>query len=88
MIYRAVFADYLAISGSNVYNLFQNSKELAYYLCTDKINDLLLLNIDEKDRVTPVLACNDRVLRILDVRSFIQSRHSNLPSFEYYRVVC
>jgi hypothetical protein len=74
---RAVFSDFLCISGSYVYNLFKSSKELAYYLCTDKINDLILLNADEEASITPVLACNDRVLRILDVNIFNQKKINN-----------
>lgn len=50
-----------------MYNLFKNSKETAYYLSPDKINDLLLLPPESEDsKITPVLACNDRVLRVLD----------------------
>lgn len=60
--------DSLCISGSYVYNLFKNSEEIAYYLCPDKINDLLILPLDnDENKITPVLACNDRVLRVLDV---------------------
>ena len=66
--YRAVFGDNLCISGSYVYNLYKNSKEAAYYLCSDKINDLILLPSQSADgKVVPVLACHDRALRILDV---------------------
>jgi hypothetical protein len=65
---RAVAGDNLCISGSYVYNLYKDGKELAYYLCSDKINDLVFLPITSPEsKVTPVLACNDRVLRILDV---------------------
>jgi hypothetical protein len=69
---RAVFGDNLCISGSYVYNLYKNSKEAAYYLCSDKINDLILLPNDSADeKVIPVLACHDRALRILDVNILI-----------------
>ena len=51
-----------------MYNLYKNSKETAYYLCSDKINDLILLTNETPDsKIVPVLACNDRALRILDV---------------------
>jgi hypothetical protein len=71
IINSAVAGDNLCISGSYVYNLYKDGKELAYYLCSDKINDLLFLPMTSADsKVTPVLACNDRVLRILDVNFF------------------
>lgn len=58
----------MCISGNFVYNLYKNSKEAAYYLCPDKINDVITLPTDSPDgKITPILACNDRVLRVLDV---------------------
>lgn len=59
----------MCISGSYVYNLFKNSQEVAYYVCPDRINDLIILPVaDSADgaKITPVLGCNDRVLRVLD----------------------
>ena len=48
--------------------MYKDSKEIAYFLCPDKINDLVLLPPTEtNEKVVPVLACHDRVLRILDV---------------------
>lgn len=63
-----VMGDNLCIAGSYVYNLFKDSKEVAYFLCPDKMNDLIILPVDSQDgKVVPILACHDRVLRILDV---------------------
>jgi hypothetical protein len=65
--------DSLCIAGSYVYNLFKDSKEVAYFLCPDKINDLIILPVDsQNEKVVPILACHDRVLRILDVFILIQ----------------
>ena len=51
-----------------MYNLFKDGKEIAYYMCQDKINDVILLPFKEFDeKVVPVLACNDRILQVLDV---------------------
>ena len=67
-MFRAVHGDQLCISGNYVYNLYQDSNELAYYLCSDKINDLLVLPVQSADnKCLPVLACHDRALRVLDV---------------------
>jgi hypothetical protein len=68
VILRGVYGDQLCISGSYVYNLYKDSKEIAYYLCSDKINDLQILPTDiNNDKIVPVIACNDRTLRVLDV---------------------
>ena len=66
---RGVHGDQLCVSGSCIYNLYKNSKEIAYYLCSDKINDMIVLpELDERNpKFVPVLACQDRSLRILDV---------------------
>ncbi|CAF0705971.1 unnamed protein product [Brachionus calyciflorus] len=62
-----VNGDNLCIAGSYVFNSYKNSVESAYYLCPDKINDLLLLPMASADsKITPILACNDRILRVLD----------------------
>ncbi len=63
----AIQGDHLCVSGSYVYNLFKDSTELAYYLCSDKINDLIVLPQEtETSKLVPVLACHDRALRVLD----------------------
>jgi Bardet-Biedl syndrome 7 protein len=59
-----ICGDDLCISANYVYNQFNNDKEIAYYLSSDKINDLIILPTDKK--LVPVLACHDRALRILD----------------------
>lgn len=61
-----VLGDYMGISGSYVYNLYKQTQEIGYYVCPDKINDLLILSSDSS-KITSVLACNDRVLRVLEV---------------------
>ncbi len=58
--------DNLCITGNHVYNLFKDGSEVAYYMCQDKINDVVLLHLNE-EKAVPVLACNDRILQVLDV---------------------
>ncbi|PVD34246.1 hypothetical protein C0Q70_05514 [Pomacea canaliculata] len=51
--------------GKFVYNHYRDCKDTNYMLCGDKINDVLCLPTHMVQEVTPVLACQDRVLRIL-----------------------
>ena len=55
----------LFLATDNVYNKFIDLKETDYYLCTDKINDICVLNASDSD-MRAVLACQDRLLRVLD----------------------
>ena len=65
---RGVYSDQLCIAGNYVYNIYKDSVETGYYLSSDKINDLMVLTLNENNnRITPVLACQNRCLRILDV---------------------
>lgn len=69
-----VTGDNLCITGSYVFNSFKNSQETAYYLCPDKINDIVCLPLKSADsKITPILACNDRTLRVLDVLYFFNN---------------
>lgn len=66
----SVMGDNLCITGSYVYNSYKNSQESAYYLCPDKINDIICLPLTSPDsKIIPILACNDRTLRVLDVKN-------------------
>jgi len=58
----------LLVSGSYIYNHFHDCNDQGYYLSNDSINDMLCLpatNRGETQDFTPVLACNDKVLRVL-----------------------
>ncbi|XP_048189524.1 Bardet-Biedl syndrome 7 protein isoform X2 [Perognathus longimembris pacificus] len=55
----------LFLSASYIYNHYCDCKDQHYYLSGDKINDVICLPVDKVPRITPVLACQDRVLRVL-----------------------
>ena len=55
---------YLYLCGDYIFNQYDDCKDKNYFLSPDKINDITLLNIS-KDTSVPVLACQDRVLRVL-----------------------
>lgn len=61
------------ISGSDlflcanfIYNHYCDCKDQHYYLSGDKISDVLCLPVEKLERIIPILACQDRVLRILE----------------------
>ncbi|KAM8848390.1 BBSome complex member BBS7 isoform 1-T1 [Synchiropus picturatus] len=53
----------LFVCASYIYNHYCDCKDQDYFLCGDKINDITCLSLDS--RQAPVLACQDRVLRVL-----------------------
>ncbi|XP_053734594.1 Bardet-Biedl syndrome 7 protein isoform X2 [Synchiropus splendidus] len=53
----------LFVCASYIYNHYCDCKDQDYFLCGDKINDITCLSLDS--RQVPVLACQDRVLRVL-----------------------
>ncbi|XP_076319591.1 BBSome complex member BBS7-like isoform X4 [Tachypleus tridentatus] len=55
----------LFVCGNYIYNHYHDCQDRNYYLSGDKINDLVILPVDKVKTVMPVLACQDRVLRIL-----------------------
>ncbi|XP_074893184.1 BBSome complex member BBS7 isoform X2 [Buteo buteo] len=55
----------LFLCASYIYNHYCDCKDQNYYLSGDKINDVLCLPVDKVNCITPVLACQDRVLRVL-----------------------
>ncbi|KAL5459878.1 hypothetical protein EMCRGX_G033265 [Ephydatia muelleri] len=56
----------LLVGGSYIYNHYVDCKDTNYYLCSDKINDLLSLPPHTTDpELSPVLACQDCTLRVL-----------------------
>nr|XP_039265008.1 Bardet-Biedl syndrome 7 protein homolog isoform X1 [Styela clava] len=58
----------LLIAGEYIYNHFCDCIDKGYYLSSDKINDIICIPVlrKEGDNFTPILACNDRLLRVLD----------------------
>jgi len=57
----------LLVSGAYIYNHFHDCNDQGYYLSNDSINDMISLPTtrNEQKPFTPVLACNDKVLRVL-----------------------
>ncbi|NXS45280.1 BBS7 protein, partial [Balaeniceps rex] len=55
----------LLLCASYIYNHYCDCKDQHYYLSGDKINDVLCLPVDKVNCITPVLACQDRLLRVL-----------------------
>ncbi|XP_017547448.1 Bardet-Biedl syndrome 7 protein [Pygocentrus nattereri] len=55
----------LFVCASYIYNHYCDCKDQDYYLSGDKINDIVCLPVETVGRTVPILACQDRVLRIL-----------------------
>ncbi|XP_062331811.1 Bardet-Biedl syndrome 7 protein [Osmerus eperlanus] len=55
----------LFVCASYIYNHYCDCKDQDYYLSGDKINDIICLPAETLGRIVPVLACQDRVLRVL-----------------------
>lgn len=56
----------LFLCASYIFNHYCDCKDQHYYLSGDKISDVLCLPVEKLERITPILACQDRVLRILE----------------------
>ncbi|XP_072254209.1 BBSome complex member BBS7-like, partial [Pyxicephalus adspersus] len=56
----------LFLCASYIYNHYCDCKDQHYYLSGDKISDVLCLPVEKMERIIPILACQDRVLRILE----------------------
>ncbi|XP_013079429.2 Bardet-Biedl syndrome 7 protein homolog isoform X1 [Biomphalaria glabrata] len=55
----------LLACGNFGFNHYCDCKESSYFLSSDKINDVICLPREKWNGLTPVLACQDRVLRVL-----------------------
>uniref|UniRef100_A0A1A8GTM9 Bardet-Biedl syndrome 7 n=2 Tax=Nothobranchius korthausae TaxID=1143690 RepID=A0A1A8GTM9_9TELE len=55
----------LFVCASYIYNHYCDCKDQDYFLSGDKINDIMCLSSEKLLRLTPVLACQDRILRVL-----------------------
>ncbi|XP_030047637.1 BBSome complex member BBS7 [Microcaecilia unicolor] len=55
----------LFLCASYIFNHYCDCKDQHYYLSGDKINDVMCLSAEKLSRITPILACQDRVLRVL-----------------------
>lgn len=57
----------LFVCATYIYNHYCDCKDQDYFLSGDKINDITCLSSENLTRLVPVLACQDRVLRVLQV---------------------
>ncbi|OQR97631.1 hypothetical protein ACHHYP_10175 [Achlya hypogyna] len=48
-----------------IYNQFENGQDKNYYMCQDRINDMLLFQDGASDDLHPVLACQDKYIRLI-----------------------
>lgn len=55
----------LFVCASYIYNHYLDCKDQDYFLSGDKINDITYLSSENLSRPLPILACQDRVLRVL-----------------------
>nr|XP_033794211.1 Bardet-Biedl syndrome 7 protein isoform X2 [Geotrypetes seraphini] len=55
----------LFLCASYIFNHYCDCKDQHYYLSGDKINDVICLSVEKLSHITPILACQDRVLRVL-----------------------
>ncbi|PWA18628.1 hypothetical protein CCH79_00005567, partial [Gambusia affinis] len=55
----------LFVCASYIYNHYCDCKDQDYFLSGDKINDITCLSSEKLPHLIPVLACQDRVLRVL-----------------------
>lgn len=68
MFYRYVEGAELFTCGNYVYNHYHDCKDANHFLSADSICDVICIPTNKVPDVTPVLACQDRVLRVLQVR--------------------
>lgn len=55
----------LLVCGDYVYNHYHDCQDVNYFLAADKINDLIALPAEKMKTLVPVLACEDRLLRVM-----------------------
>ena len=74
LLCSAVEGAELFVCGNFVYNHYHDCKDSHYLLCGDKINDVLCLPAQHVQELVPILACQDRVLRVLHVSIIINNK--------------
>ena len=57
-------------AGEYILNCYESSankiKDKYYFICEDKINDLIVAPVQGQMVMNPIMACQDKLLRILD----------------------
>ncbi|KAJ9601052.1 hypothetical protein L9F63_000787 [Diploptera punctata] len=67
----------LLVCGNHAYNQYHDCKDTNSYLCGDEINDVISLSAEKTNRLTPVLACADRTLKVLDRSTLLHNVEIN-----------
>lgn len=69
LTFRHVSGSELLVSSEYIYNHFSDCVDKGYYLCSDKIHDIISIPSRRKEgeNFRAILACNDGALRILEV---------------------
>ncbi|KAK8730285.1 hypothetical protein OTU49_008194 [Cherax quadricarinatus] len=55
----------LLVCGDYVYNHYHDCQDSNFYLAADKINDVITLPVERMKYLVPILACEDRLLRVM-----------------------
>ncbi|CAD5123923.1 DgyrCDS12231 [Dimorphilus gyrociliatus] len=55
----------LLVGSNYIYNRYTDCTDSAYYLCPDRISDVLCLPPDKTDGLLSVVACEDKMLRMI-----------------------
>ncbi|KAK4304694.1 hypothetical protein Pmani_023378 [Petrolisthes manimaculis] len=55
----------LLVCGDYVYNHYHDCQDSNYFLAADRINDIISLPAEKMKSLVPVLACEDRLLRVM-----------------------
>lgn len=61
-----VIGSELLLCGNFIYNHYHDLIDTNYFLASDRINDITCLNVNKVGKVTPVLACNDKIIRVVN----------------------
>lgn len=81
MSFRHVAGADLFVCATYIYNHYCDCKDQDYFLSGDKINDITCLSSENLTRPLPVLACQDRVLRVLQVTQHYPHDAHSVPLY-------
>ncbi|XP_066957827.1 Bardet-Biedl syndrome 7 protein homolog [Macrobrachium rosenbergii] len=68
----------LLVCGNHIYNHYHDCQDASYFLAPDKINDVISLPAEKMKALVPILACEDRLLRVMSGSDVLYS--VELPS--------
>lgn len=63
----------------NIYNLFDDGKDAAYFISRGQINDLLVANVTRDTDFDTVLACQDKFIRIIRTSQLFAEIPTDFP---------